>query len=245
MRSALKSPPTAHTIHQSVSMLRLVWQDVDTRRFIEVGRLSQLADGAFSFQYSDGADHPRFQCLAEFPDRDGIYESNALPAFFGNRVMSSQRESYGQYCGWLGLSDVATPMEILARTGGGRATDTFHVVDSFLPLDGVHSGRFFASGVRYLDGADERLRALVPGQELLLRPQPDNPVNELAILLDADAGQPVGWVPDWLVGEVHELLNAGAVHVRVAQVNPDAPSHLRLMCALEALPQRIEQLVGG
>ena len=102
MRSALKSPPTAHTIHQSVSMLRLVWQDVDTRRFIEVGRLSQLADGAFSFQYSDGADHPRFQCLAEFPDRDGIYESNALPAFFGNRVMSSQRESYGQYCGGWG-----------------------------------------------------------------------------------------------------------------------------------------------
>lgn len=119
MRSALKSSPTAATIHQSVSMLRLVWQDVDTRRFIEVGRLSQLAHGAFSFQYTEGANHPRFQCLAEFPDRDCIYQSNALPAFFSNRVMSSQRESYGQYCNWLGLSDVASPMEILARTGGG------------------------------------------------------------------------------------------------------------------------------
>lgn len=233
MRSALKSSPTAKAAPQSVSMLRLVWQDVDSRRFIEVGRLSQLADGAFSFQYTEGADHPRFQCLAEFPDRHCIYQSNALPAFFGNRVMSSQRESYGQYCSWLGLSDVVAPMEILARTGGGRATDTFHVVDSFLPSEGVHRGRFFASGIRHLKGADERLRALVPGQELMLRPQPENPVNELAILLDADAGKPVGWVPDWLVGEVHALLDAGVVHVRVAQVNRDAPPHLRLMCTLE------------
>lgn len=234
MRSAVKSSRVAEASTPSVGMLRLVWQDVDSRRFIEVGRLSQLADGAFSFQYTDGADHPRFQCLAEFPDRHSIYQSNALPAFFGNRVMSSQRESYAQYCSWLGLSDVATPMEILARTGGGRATDTFHVVDSFLPARGVHAGRFFVSGIRYVDGADERLRALVLGQELLLCPQPDNPVNELAILLDVEAGQPVGWVPDWLVEEVHGLRKAGAVHVRVAQVNPDAPSHLKLMCALEA-----------
>jgi hypothetical protein len=99
---------------------------------------------------------------------------------------------------------------------------------------GVRRGRFFASGVRYLDGASERLSTLAEGVELLLRPEPDNPMNPLAILLDASAGAPVGWVPDWLVRELHEMIEEGAVRVTVAQVNPEAPSHLRLMCLLEA-----------
>ncbi len=233
MRSALESSATRMGTDQ-VQMLRLVWQDVQTRQFIEVARLSQLNDGAFCFEYTEGANHPRFRCLAEFPDRKSIYSSKVLPAFFGNRVMSAQRDSYAEYCGWLGLSDVAAPIEILARTGGGRATDTFHVVDSFSAFDGVRRGRFFVSGIRHLDGASECLAQLDEGAELLLRPQPENPANKLAILLDASAGMPVGWVPDWLVREVHEMLAGGDVRVTVAQVNPDAPPHLRLMCLLEA-----------
>lgn len=238
MHAAIESSLPAEATASRVTMLRLVWQDRDTRRFVEVGRLTELADGAFSFHYTEGANHPSFQCLAEFPDRHGVYQSHELPAFFGNRVMSSQRASYSQYCTWLGLSDVSTPMEILARTGGARATDTFHVVDSFAESNGVRRGRFFASGVRHVDGADSRLRTLCPGQELLLRPQPDNPVNPLAILLDATADEPVGWVPDWLVGEIHALVGCGAVRVSVAQVNLDAPSHLKLLCMLEAHSQQ-------
>ena len=42
-------------------------------------------------------------------------------------------------------------MEILARTGGERATDTFHVVDAFEEVDGRCEGRFFISGIRHRD----------------------------------------------------------------------------------------------
>jgi len=129
-------------------------------------------------------------------------------------------------------------MEILARTGGARVTDTFHVVDSFSDHDGQRRGRFFASGVRYIVGADERLRKLRPGQELVLRQDPLNPVNPLAILLDVTFEQPVGWVPDWLLTDVHAMFAVGSVKVSVAQVNVDAPTHLRLMCLLETASSR-------
>lgn len=53
---------------------------------------------------------------------------------------------------------------MLARTGGPRATDTFHIVEDLGEVDGRHVSRFFASGVRYLDGVDERLARIEAGR---------------------------------------------------------------------------------
>lgn len=218
----------------SDSTLRLIWQDAQTRKFIQVGELAQLDDDSFSFAYTQGALHPQFVPLAEFPDLNTVYHSNDLPAFFRNRVMSAHRDTYAQYCGWLGLADAVTPMEVLARTGGGRATDTFHVVGSFRPSGGLVTGRFFASGIRYVQHADEQLKHLHVGQGLQLRHQPDNPVNDRALLIDAARDRPVGWVPDWLVDDVHDLLSQTEVVVEVEKVNLRAPSHLKLLCMLRA-----------
>jgi hypothetical protein len=216
-------------------MLRLVWQDPSTRKFIEVGKLSELQNGSFAFAYTKGANSPGFLPLAEFPSKDVPYLSDSLPAFFQNRVMSPSRSSYRDYLQWLGFDDVPTPIEILARTGGTRATDTFHVVDSFAPLGGKRVGRFFASGVRHVDGAHDRLKSLHLGQELFLRDEPQNPANPLAILLDAASDEPVGYVPDWLVAEVHAMREDNdQIRISVEKVNADAPAHLRLLCLLEA-----------
>ena len=80
-------------------------------------------------------DDPDFVPLLEYPDPESAYVSNELPAFFANRVLSAARPNCARYLDWLGvdaLDDQDVPFEVLARTGGGRATDTFHVVD--LPI---------------------------------------------------------------------------------------------------------------
>lgn len=226
-------------VERAMRRLLLIWQDPQSRRFVRVGQLEELAGGRFVFRYLPAAREGGFSPLVQFPKLDDVYVSEALPAFFANRVMSRHRDSYGVYRHQIGLETAGadTPVEVLARTGGQRATDTFHIVDDLQPsADGRVVGRFLASGVRYLPGADERLRNMAPDQLLQLRDEPDNPVNPRAILIDVRDGAPIGHVPDWLVDDIHHLRDAASEITLVAErVNPDAPPHLRLLCRLEAV----------
>jgi hypothetical protein len=149
--------------------------------------------------------------------------------------MSRKRGSYSQYATWLGLDpSVDAPFEVLARTGGGRATDTFHVVEEPNLDPGRRTAiRFFASGLSHVDGALGRLLVVKPGDKLALRREYDNPVNPRALLIDATAGEAVGWVPDWLLDDVHRLITTGDFVLRAQQINFDAPWHLKLLCRLE------------
>jgi hypothetical protein len=217
----------------SVRRLLLIWQNPKSQRFVRVGELDELADGRMAFSYLPGATaDPDFFPLDEFPDRSRSYVSDGFPAFFANRVMSTRRVSYGAYRGWLGLDAAGAdvPVEVLARTGGPRATDTFHVVDLPGVTEGRFESRFFVSGIRHVPGAAERLRTLQVGSELGLRDEPENPVNPEAVLVDAHQGLPVGWVPDWLVGELHILRDQGhRLRCSVERINVDAPPHLQLL----------------
>lgn len=222
----------------STRRLLLVWQNPETRKFLRVGELDQLPDGGFAFTYLESSrSDPDFFPLDEFPDQSRSYVTDQLPGFFANRVMSTQRASYGAYRSWLGLdsSGADTPIEVLARTGGPRATDTFHIVDLPGVTEGRFESRFFVSGVRHIPEADARLASLQAGAELGLRPEPDNPENPDAVLVDVTDGEPVGWVPDWLVRELRDLRESGwALRCTVEQVNLEAPPHLRLLVRLES-----------
>lgn len=216
--------------------LILVWQDPETRKFVRVARFSQLSDRRYSFEYEPGVERlERFFPLAEFPVVKRIYVSDVLPAFFENRIMSHDRPSYDRYLGWLGLErGLDTPMEVLARTGGTRATDTFHLVDAPVVGDRM-SSRFFVSGVRHIAGAVERLADVKIGDELQLRPEPQNPVDDRALLIDVESDVPVGWVPSWLLDEVHRFMGEGHdVRIQVERLNLDAPDHLKLLARIDA-----------
>lgn len=218
-----------------VRALLLVWQNPLTRRFSKVARLATVEEG-YRFEYLEGARDPAFELLHSFPDLNRVYVTRQLPAFFRNRVMSRKRLSYAEYANWLGLDPtVDAPFEVLARTGGGRATDTFHVVEEPRLQKGRPTVvRFFASGLSHVDGALGRLLMVRPGDALAVRREPSNPANPRALLIDATAGEPVGWVPDWLLDEVHELMAGDRFDLRAEQVNFDAPWHLKLLCRLEA-----------
>lgn len=219
--------------------LLLVWQNPESGRFIKVGQLDVLADGRFAFHYLPGAaTDPQFLELDEYPERDAVYVSDDLPVFFSNRIMSADRPSYGQYLRWLGIEDIEAaelPIEVLARTGGQRVTDTFHIVDLPEHFEASFSSRFFVSGVRHTVGANRVLAALESGASLSLELEESNEVNPKAVLIDTVDGKKVGYVPDWLCGDVHDLIKSGWSVTAIAEhVNPDAPAHVRVLCRITA-----------
>lgn len=219
--------------------LLLVWQNPESRRFLRIGRIDLLAHGRFAFRYDqESVGDPEFVALIDYPDVDAVYLSDELPAFFANRVMSPDRPSYERYLAWLGVDELESmdlPLEMLARTGGGKATDTFHLMD--IPLERNHAfeSRFFVSGVRHRANIESTLLRLQPGDPLRLAQEPQNPGNPRAVLVSAMTGEHVGYVPDWLCDDVTRLLNDGwNVNASVERVNGDAPDHVKLLCRIEA-----------
>jgi len=220
--------------------LYVIWQEPDTRRFCHVGHLDVQADGEHTFEYEpEAADISGFDGFAAFPDFDRTYRSDQLFPFFSNRVLSPRRPEYQTYLSALDITDDdLAPVELLARAGGTRATDTVHIVpEPRVDEDGRHVLLFLASGVRHIASEQDRVSQLRIGDELALRHDADNEANPNAILLDTATGQPVGWVPDYLVDQVHHYRSRGPVRVFVERANgPDVPAHLRLLCRLEAMP---------
>lgn len=152
--------------------------------------------------------------------------------------MSKKRQSYPVYLNAIGIDALGldTPMELLARTGGPRATDTFHLVEDLVADDnGRVVSRILASGVRHVDGATDALSRIRPGDELKLRAHADNPVNPRAQLVCAATGEALGYVPDWLLVDLEQLLDrAESFRVFAERVSPNEHPHLRLLCRIEA-----------
>ena len=201
----------------------VVWQHPTTRIFMRVGRLEVRVDG-FEFRYDEqAADVEGFEPFLAFPDLARTYRSEELFPFFSNRVLSARRPDYPAYLERLGLQ-MGDPIEILARSGGGRATDTVHLVpEPVLTSDGFIELRFLASGVRHADPDGTHLSTVSPGEVLAVRDDEDNKVNPLALLLDTVRG----------LRESYDL------EVVAEVVNPpDTPAHLRLLCQLRSYPRR-------
>ncbi|WP_166866682.1 HIRAN domain-containing protein [Salinibacterium sp. ZJ70] len=228
----------ATNLAKSRRTLLLVWQDPNSRRFMKMGQLDALEGNEYAFHYLPEATHPGFAPVAEFPLLDVAYVSNELPAFFANRVLSSDRPNFSQYIEWLGIADLDDydiPVEVLARTGGGRATDTFHIVDQPRLHQGKLTGRFFVSGIRHVDDAAAVIAHLAAGDSLALELDRANPKNPKAVLINADDGRRIGFVPDWLCGEIHDGIQGGwRVSAIAERVNADAPPHVRVLCRLTA-----------
>lgn len=231
-------------VEEAVALRRfiVVWQNPVSRKFVAVGDLEvdhregDVIQSRFSYRSDElaGEFHP----FLAFPRLQEDYKHDGdLFAFFSNRVMSAGRPDFGQYISALGLTtEQAGPVEILARSGGERATDTIQVVPYPDVLDdGTERRLFLVSGVRHIDGADERIAGLVPGQRLELREEPNNVVNPKAVLIDASEGAPIGWVPDYLIEDLSKYReDARPISVSVIRANgPEVPAHLRVLCQMD------------
>lgn len=235
--------PVLRPADEAHRVFRVIWQNPLTRKFVHVGWLEYKL-GQFTYTYTPEAElDGDFTPFAAFPDFRSAYRSTELFDFFAGRIATSPSGDTG-LADALGLDSAsATPVELLARSWGQRVHDTVQVVpEPMVQEDGASVRMFLASGVRHVDEANPdavaaRVARLKPGEPLALRDEPTNPVNERAIVLDA-SGHPVGWVPDYLLDEIHKQRDAGfQLSVLVEHANgPNVAWHLRLLCRIEVRP---------
>jgi hypothetical protein len=224
--------------------LFVAWREPKSHRIFPVGRLLRVMtpQRGYEFGYIEGARvaaEVGFQPFVAFPDLDGVYRSRELLPFFKNRVLSSSRPDYPDYIESLALdAGAAEPMTLLGISGGRRATDLIEIFPDWMPVssDGRIRTRLLVRGVQYVEGAEEQISGVYAGDRLECIRDVNNPFNSRAVLLRTEAGQPIGYVPDYLTAELAYLLEHDIdVDMRVQRVNPPpAPQHHRVLCVLSA-----------
>jgi hypothetical protein len=227
------------TLRYEPPALFVNWQDETSRQIFPVGRLVTLGgEAGYEFAYIAAARDAQqfgFAPFEAFPDIEQVYQATELPAFFKNRLLQRGRPDYPQYLQELGLEPAdATPVKILARSGGRRITDPLEVFAELIPVGDRFEAHFFVRGIRYLEGAEDSALQLRPGDRLRLAHEPSNKVNSNAHLVICHDDHAVGYVPDYLVDDLKELVERDdSLRVEVVRVNqPPAPSQQRLLCKL-------------
>lgn len=221
--------------------LFVVWQDPDSRQWIPVARLTREGS-IYSFAYTDGAQKAeRFPGFGRMADRRVRYESRQLFPLFANRILPKSRPEYRDYLEWLGLGGGdADVLEVLARSGGLRATDSLEIIPCPEPTaDGHYEIYFFSHGLRYLAEKDQmRILDLEHGEPLFLMRDFQNHHDSMALLMRTrDPISIAGYCPRYYAEEfanVIERVGQELVRVIVERVNSEAPRQYRLLCKLTA-----------
>lgn len=205
-----------------------------------VGRLS-FANGIYQFCYTHGAASLQgFVPFDGMSDLEEIYESETLFPLFENRLLPKSRSEFRSYLEWSGFNpdDPPEPLLLLGRTEGRKQTDAVELFPQPIPdSHGCYVNFFFVHGVRYhLPNAGPVLEALMPGDRLELRRQPQNPGDSNAVAIFSK-GTPLGYVPRYLAGDISRLIEEcpeQEVRLSVHRVNDEAPTQQRLLCRLNA-----------
>ena len=219
---------------------RVIWQDPTTRRLVHVGWLEARPEH-FVYTYTAAAQtSPAFQPFPSFPDLSATYQAKELFPFFTARLTSAADPNYDATLEALGLTRAnATPIELLSRAPSGSPHDTIQVVPEPVELsDGSIERLVLVSGARHANPRDPdevaaSISQLDPGTPLTLAPEPSNPNNPAAIQV-VHGSQPLGWIPDYLLDEIHSYLDRRAqIDLSVVRAGgPETPWHLRLLCRL-------------
>ncbi|HEJ7999416.1 TPA: HIRAN domain-containing protein [Serratia liquefaciens] len=220
--------------------LFLAWQSPETRDWHVVGQLNER-ENDYVFKYTKGAMKVKnFIPFSGMEDISSTYSSKELFPLFKNRVLSARRPEYPQFMKWLGLDkNEFSAMEMLARTGGARATDNLQVFKRIeIQEDGTFDYYFFAHGISYLsESAKERINNLKDGEKLYLCPDPQNEYDECAVMIRT--GGPVeiiGYCPRYIAKVIGIFLasSGSKLSLKVESMQANAPVNYRLMCKLEA-----------
>lgn len=224
---------------------RVIWQDPESRALLHVGWL-EFTGEEFVFSYTDDArTRAGFEPFTAFPTFEQVYRSPDLFPFFEARIASAADSGFDAVIDALGLSKAqATPAELLARSASESPHDTIQVVPEPEELpDGTLLRRFLVSGVRHVDEqrpehVGRAVERLAPGRELRVVPEPSNPAQPRALQLAAGRTV-VGWVPTYLLDEIHDYLAQGhQLKFEVERANGSTVSwHLRLLCKLTVKPE--------
>jgi hypothetical protein len=234
-----------------VDKLYVAWQDPVGHRYFPVGCLRCVGTGGkgpYEFSYIKGAEEGAkygFRPFLPFDDMEKTYRSTTLFPFFANRLLPHARKEYGEYTRSLGLAtNEASPLEILARSGGRRATDS---VEVFAPphIQEMSNGGgrildyyFLAHGLRHMRYCAQDLvaQSLKKGDSLFVMHDLQNPVDRRALALRTADYCCVGFLPRYLAEDVWELFGKnGEIEITLERLNsPPIPIQQRMLCKLRA-----------
>lgn len=198
-------------------------RDPETASYETVGELAETTDGKYSFQYHPHTRRP----MPGMPDLSEVYTSSRLFPTFDHRVISPRRADHDGYLNGLNLPPDATPFEVLARSGGRSAVDTYELTP--VPEPGPVELLFLVHGIRHLEPSEQdAVDQLQHGDKLELRLEPENPVDDQAVLVTR-LGCRLGWVPSPLVPYIRQIMTS-ACSLNVERLNPpEAGFHMRLL----------------
>lgn len=229
------------------STVYISWQDPASRLWYVVGRLSEQMEGGFEFVYTKGAQ--KSKNFIPFPGMsvlERVYRSSELFPLFANRLLGKNRPEYRQFIDWLELPvENPSPLDILSRSGGARATDSFQVFERVRPNDqGEFSVIFFLHGLSHVGkSAPDRVLTLKPGEPLRLAPDPQNQVDNTSIMLIAEPTEVIGFLPRYLARDMATLLeqDATSLQARVIATHDRAPRHYKLLCEVNGkVPEELK-----
>jgi hypothetical protein len=217
-------------------------QNADTREWVPVAELREVSDG-YELRYISGALRlPGFSGLSRMQAFDKVYYSTSLFPFFANRLIAKSRPEYRSYLQWLGLETMPTsPLEVLAITGGARATDNYVIVAPPRMTNVGIELDFFPRGLRYLSvSALAELMDVEQGSPVYIVKDVQNPNDSGALALRRERPYPalIGYVPRYYAPGLHRLLDVSSAALRciVKRVNPDAPLDMKLLVSIRATP---------
>lgn len=237
----LLAPSSSYAVKgTATSRLIVTRRDAADRTYRAVGYLDRLVhDGTTTYEFTYLAavtERAGFVPIVGFRDLHRTYSSERLFPSFAERVMSAKRPDRPQYLESLDLAVDADAWEILAASGGHREGDPIELISlpEYDQATGATKAHFLAHGARYRSGeASNFITSLSPGDQLILRPEPTNPVDPNAIQI-VGGGLHLGFVPSPLSGYARSVLDAGDCSLTVVRANPpETHPHLRLLLALE------------
>lgn len=179
-----------------IDRLLVIWGEPDAGNRHVIGHLVRSA-GEFRFWYEHDLSNARargFQQLPEFPvlrRSDVPYVARYLFALFAERIPALTRPDAAQMMKSWGVECPDDQFEVLARSGGIRATDRLELAEYRDPDDDLSSPlEFRVAGRRYIDD----VAPLHVGDAVSLRREPDNCADPNAVIVDRD-GRRAGYVP--------------------------------------------------
>lgn len=185
---------------EKVDSLLVTWQNPESRSYFLMGVLGKNSANDFTFTYYRGVEEQEgFRAIPGFKDLNREYTSSTLFPLFSSRIMSHSR---GDRAGWLksfDLTDESESLEILGRSLGLKATDTFELYPE-PTVDLAHrtvTADAPLHGLRYMSPGKELVQrgGVGVGEVLQLVPEPDNPVDPRAVAVITAHGVQLGYVP--------------------------------------------------
>ena len=237
-----------------MTTLYLAWQNVRSRRWFPIGRLTryEIDPNEYEFAYVQGARQAEelspFWKVPGFPDIERRYTASEIFPMFRSRVMNMSRPDRPEYLSYLGIDehnwDEVTELSV---SGGRGRLDRFEMFPEIVPdADGRFSSRFILHGLRHTNSDSiRRSESIEAGERLELSFQLNNPEETHAISVKTRDHYVLGWLPRYLVSWLHHdsAWMVTEANATVARMNLGAPlSHRLLVDFSGRLPPRFTQM---